>query len=152
MGLSGKLSVEMEIKSSANKYFHGWINHGALFSKAIPDDVHKSEVHEGDGKSLGSINSYCYVLEEDTALTAKSRVEAIDEENKSLKFEAFDGHVGEFYSKFKVHVQIFTKDDKNFVNYTLEYEKLIEEVPEPINYMGLVAKFNKGLDAHLVQA
>ncbi|XP_043695150.1 MLP-like protein 423 isoform X2 [Telopea speciosissima] len=152
MGLAAKMTLEMEIKSPVKEFFHGMVDHAILFSKALPDGLHKSEVHEGDGKSPGSINSFSYVLEEDTALTAKSRVEAIDEENKSLKFEAFDGHVGEFYSKFKVHVQIFTKDDKNFVNYTLEYEKLIEEVPEPINYMGLVAKFNKGLDAHLVQA
>ncbi|XP_043695151.1 MLP-like protein 43 [Telopea speciosissima] len=84
MGLSGKLSMEMEIKSSANKYFHGCIDHGTLFSKALPDDVHKSEVHEGDGKSLGSINSYCYVLDGDKVVSTKGKMEALDEVNKSI--------------------------------------------------------------------
>ncbi|XP_042506565.1 MLP-like protein 43 [Macadamia integrifolia] len=88
MGLDGKLAVEMEIKSSANEYFHAWIDHGALFSKAIPDDLHKSEVHEGDGKSLESINSYIYVLDGDKAVSTKAKMEAIDEENKSLTLNA----------------------------------------------------------------
>ncbi|XP_043695143.1 MLP-like protein 43 isoform X2 [Telopea speciosissima] len=152
MGLSGKLSVEMEIKSSANKYFHGWIDHGALFSKAIPDDVHKSEVHEGDGKSLGSINSYCYVLDGDKVVSTKAKMEAIDEENKSMTLNAFDGHVGELYRNYKLHVQAFTKDEKNFVKCIIEYEKLSEAVPEPINYLELTTKLAKGLDTHLLQA
>ncbi|XP_042506210.1 MLP-like protein 423 [Macadamia integrifolia] len=152
MGLVGNLMMEMEIKSPVEEFFHGWIDHATLFSKALPDGLHKSEVHEGDGKSPGSINSYSYVLKGDAALTTKARVEDIDEENKSLKFEVFDGHIGEIYSKFKAYVQIFAKDGKNFVKFTLEYEKLNEEIPEPINYMELAAKFNKGMDAHLVQA
>ncbi|XP_043695147.1 MLP-like protein 43 [Telopea speciosissima] len=152
MGLSGKLSVEMEIKSSANKYFHGWIDHGALFSKAIPDDVHKSEVHEGDGKSLGSINSYCYVLDGDKVVSTKGKMEALDEVNKSITLNMFEGHVRELYSKYKLHVQVFTKDGKNFVKCIIEYEKLSEQVLEPINYLEVTTKFCKGLDAHLLQA
>ncbi|XP_042509562.1 MLP-like protein 28 [Macadamia integrifolia] len=149
MGLTGKLAVEMEIKSSADEYFHGWVNHGSLFSTALPDDLHKSEVHEGDGKSLHSINSYCYVLDGNTVASAKAKMEAIDEENKSITLNAYDGHVGELYCKYKLNVQVFTKDGKNFVKCTLDYEKLSEEVPEPINYLDLTTRFCKGLDAHL---
>ncbi|XP_043694677.1 MLP-like protein 423 [Telopea speciosissima] len=151
MGLSGKLSVELEIKSSPDKYFQGWIDHKTLFSNALGDG-HKSEIHEGDGKSLNSINSYCYVLDGDKVVSTKAKMEAIDEENKSITLNAFGGHVGELCKSYKLHVQVFAKDGKNFVNCTIEYEKLSEEVPEPITYLELLTRFSKGLDAHLVQA
>ncbi|XP_043694573.1 MLP-like protein 423 [Telopea speciosissima] len=152
MGLSGKLSVELEIKSSPDKYFQGWIDHKTLFSNALGDD-HKSDIHEGDGKSLNSINSYCYVLDGvNDVTTCKAKVEAMDVRNKSITFNLFDGHVGELYSKYKLNAHIFTKDGKNFVKCTIEYEKLSEEVPEPINYLDLKTRFCKGLDAHLLQA
>ncbi|XP_042478131.1 MLP-like protein 43 [Macadamia integrifolia] len=152
MGLTGKLAVEIEVKSSAKEYFHGWVNHGSLFSKALPDGLHKSEVHEGDGKSLGSINSYYYILDGSTFASAKAKIVAIDEEHKSITLNAYDGHVGGLYSKYKVNTQVFTKNGKYFVKCTIDYEKLSEEVPEPINYLDLKTRFCKGLDAHLLKA
>ncbi|KAJ4950633.1 hypothetical protein NE237_027465 [Protea cynaroides] len=152
MGLTGNFTFELEIKSPADKYFDGWKDIGALFSKAIPDGTHKSEVHEGDGKSVGSINSYCFVLDGTTVATGKGKVESIDEENKTVTFSGFGGHLEERYSKCKLNVEVFKKDGKNLVKGTIEYEKLNEEIPEPINYLDVAIKFAKGLDAHLLQA
>ncbi|KAJ4950664.1 hypothetical protein NE237_027496 [Protea cynaroides] len=135
-----------------DKYFDGWKDIGALFSKAIPDDIHKSEVHEGDGRSVGSINSYCFVLGGNTVASIKAKAETIDEENKTVTFSACGGHHEELYSKYTLNVQVLTKHGKNLVKGTVEYEKLNEEIPEPINYLDVAIKFAKGLDAHLLQA
>ncbi|KAJ4950574.1 hypothetical protein NE237_027406 [Protea cynaroides] len=135
-----------------DKYFDGWIDIGALFSKAIPDDIHKSEVHEGDGKSVGTVHSFCFVLGGNTVASTKAKVKTIDKENKTLTFSACGGHLEELYSKYTLNVEVFKKDGKNLVKGTIEYEKLNEEIPEPINYLELTIRFAKGLEAHLLQA
>lgn len=55
MGSTGKLDVEVEVKSPADKYWHSIRDSTTVFPKACPDAYKTIEVLEGDGKSAGSV-------------------------------------------------------------------------------------------------
>lgn len=58
--ITGKLEVEVEIKSEADKYWKNIRESHTLFPK-ICSDLYKSiEVLEGDGRSVGSVRLITY--------------------------------------------------------------------------------------------
>lgn len=60
MGSSGKLEVDVEVKSPADKFW-GFIRDSTiLFPKALSHDYKSIEVLEGDGKAVGSIRHITY--------------------------------------------------------------------------------------------
>lgn len=60
MGSSGKLEIEVELKSSADKVWGFVRDSTVLFPKALPHDYKNIEVLEGDGKAVGSIRLITY--------------------------------------------------------------------------------------------
>lgn len=55
MASSGKLDVEVEIKSPADKFWVAIRDSTVLFPTIFPDQYKSIEIVEGDGKSAGSI-------------------------------------------------------------------------------------------------
>lgn len=55
MGSIGKLEVEIEVKSEADKLWDGIKDSTTLFPKAFPDLFNTIQLLEGDGKSIGSV-------------------------------------------------------------------------------------------------
>ena len=55
MAAPGKLDVEVALKSSADKFWHGIRDSTTIFPKALPNEYKSIQVLEGDGKSVGSI-------------------------------------------------------------------------------------------------
>lgn len=60
MASSGKLEVEVEIKSAADKFWENIRNSTNLFPKVFPDQYKSIEVLEGDGKAVGSVRLLTY--------------------------------------------------------------------------------------------
>jgi hypothetical protein len=55
MATNGKLEVEVEVKSNAEKFWNTLKDCATIFPKAFPNDYKSIEILEGDGKSAGSI-------------------------------------------------------------------------------------------------
>lgn len=56
----GKLHVEVELKSSAEKFWVSLRDSTEVFPKAFPHDYKSIDVLEGDGKAVGSIRLITY--------------------------------------------------------------------------------------------
>ncbi|KAL0005296.1 hypothetical protein SO802_012857 [Lithocarpus litseifolius] len=58
----------------------------------------------------------------------------------------------EEYKNIKITVQATPKGEGSLVHWTLEYEKLHENIIEPYTLLQHALVLSKDLDAHLVQA
>ncbi|XP_012574302.1 MLP-like protein 43 [Cicer arietinum] len=152
MVLAGKISTEVGVRASADKFFH-------LFSKKLHDvqnhceRVHETILHEGDDWHVSdSVKQWTYVID-GKVHTCKESVEEIDEENKKLTFKLFGGDIDEHYKIFKLIIEVIDKADGSAsVKWTIEYEKIHEDYDPPNGYMDYFAKCTKDMDAHLVNA
>lgn len=82
----------------------------------------------------------------------KEKVEAIDEEKKSITFNVVEGDLLKQYKHLKSTVQVTSKHEGSLVKWTLEYEKVSEDVPEPGPYIDIAIGMTKDIDAHLLKA
>ena len=82
---------------------------------------------------------------------AKEIVEAIDEENKMVKFKVIEGDFLKSYKSIAFTVHIDTKGANDQVNWTIEYEKLNPNIPEPYTEMEFLRQLTKDIEAHHLQ-
>lgn len=82
----------------------------------------------------------------------KERIDAADEESKTVAYSAIDGELATFYKDFKATLVVTPKGDGAAVKWVIEYEKANEEVPEPKIMLEFAVKTFNGLDAYLAEA
>ncbi|KMT03097.1 hypothetical protein BVRB_8g196550 [Beta vulgaris subsp. vulgaris] len=130
--LKRKLEGEVELRATAADVLHEIVttrphhapNHVSHFIQAV-------DLHEGEHGKLGSTCVWKYTLG-GKALSVKTIVEEIDMEKKSIKYRALEGNMMEEYKTITGKVQVIPKDEQNCIfRWTLEYEKLSPDMPEP---------------------
>ncbi|XP_031123137.1 kirola-like [Ipomoea triloba] len=146
MGLKGKLLGQVEIS------FHGDLYHEILKERPHHLPSMCSAIHEVEGQwgtvgSSGSTVIFKFTHDGKTK-TAEDVIEAIDDEKKMVKFRVVGGDVLESYKNFTVTCEVDSNGDDNFVTWTLEYEKLKEEIPEPLSYLEFLFNMTKDMDDH----
>ncbi|XP_028752501.1 MLP-like protein 43 [Neltuma alba] len=150
MAPSGKLEIEIEIKSPATEFFQ-------FFTKQLhnlPNTtscVHAGELHEGDDwHAIGSSKRWTYTVD-GKVVTCKERFEELDEENKSVKVEFFEGDVKKEYKSFKFIIKATEKEGGGGIaTWSFFYEKIHEGIPDPKGYLDLAATTTKDVDAHVL--
>ena len=86
-------------------------------------------------------------------MTCNERFEELDEENKSVKVELFEGDVGEEFKSFKFIVKVTDKEGGGSIaKWSFFYEKIHEGIPDPKGYLDLATSMTKDVDAHLLGA
>ncbi|KAK6157595.1 hypothetical protein DH2020_011843 [Rehmannia glutinosa] len=113
----------------------------------MSDHVHNCDLHEGEWGTVGSIISWNYTHDGKVRVT-KEIIEAIDEEKKLVTFKVIEGDLTELYKNFKFIVHVDTSGEDNLVTWTLEYEKLNEDVPDPHTLMDYLLKVTKDIETH----
>ncbi|KAK7273858.1 hypothetical protein RIF29_14922 [Crotalaria pallida] len=153
MALSGKVEGEIEIQAPAAKFYNIFRKQLHQLPKIATEHVHGAKVHAGDWENVGSIKDWDYSIE-GKKTNAKSKIEAIDDENKSISYSLLDGEVGESYKSLKVILQVNDKENGGLVKWSIEYEKLNENnvAASPESYLDFAIKVTKDIDAHLVKA
>ncbi|WJX66426.1 hypothetical protein P8452_50983 [Trifolium repens] len=151
MVLAGKLSTELGIKSSGAEFFNVFT--AQLHDVAnICDRIHASKLHEGDDwHHSESVKHWTYVID-GKVHTCNETIEEIDEENKKLILKIFGGDIDEHYKVFKITLEGIDKDSSNAtVKWTIEYEKINENIDPPNGYMDYLSNVTRDVDAHLVK-
>lgn len=80
------------------------------------------------------------------------RVEYVDEENKVICVKMVDGDVLKQYKKFVDKMAVRAKEggeDGSVVTYTIEYEKISEDTPDPLHIKDYSIDLFHKLDAYL---
>lgn len=89
--------------------------------------------------------SKCVV--EGIPMIVKAKVEAIDDDKRSLTFVAMDGDIMQMYKSFKAILNV----NDGFANWLVEYEKALEASPSPDIYAALAVKASNLVDNYLLQ-
>ncbi|KAM4119709.1 hypothetical protein ACJW30_03G080100 [Castanea mollissima] len=151
MSLFGKVEADVEIKAPAEKFHEIFSCRPHHISNVSPSVIQGCALHEGNWGNEGSVINWDYV-HDGKAKVAKDIIEAIDKKNNSVTYKVIEGDLMEEYKNFKVTVQATPKGEGSLVHWTMEYEKLHENIVEPNTLLQLVLDLSKDLDAHLVQA
>lgn len=71
--------------------------------------------------------------------TCKENIEVLDEKNKSITFNLFEGDVEQHYKMLKINLQAIDKEDNGgggaIAKWTIEYEKINHNVEPPYGYL-----------------
>ena len=153
MSLMGKVEGETEIKASAKDFHEIFSCKPHHVSGHSPDNIQGCDLHEGEWGKPGSIVYWNYV-HDGKASVAKERVEAIDDEKNSTTFNVIEGDLLKLYKTIVITVQATPKHggSGSVVQWTLEYEKLNANIPDPKTLLEFVINVTKDIDAKLCQA
>ncbi|XP_054824039.1 MLP-like protein 34 [Prosopis cineraria] len=152
MALTGKLEIEIEIQSSATEFFNFFVK--TLHNLPnVASCVHAGQLHQGDDwHAIGSAKHWTYTVD-GKVVTCKERFEEIDEENKTLKIELFEGDVKEEHKSFKCIIKVTDKEGGGAVaKWSFLYEKIHAGISDPKGYLDLAKSLAKDVDAHLLSA
>ncbi|KAL2235106.1 UNVERIFIED_CONTAM: Kirola, partial [Sesamum indicum] len=149
MGLSGKLVSQIDIKCDGDVFHEIFRERPHHISGMTPHNIQNCDLHEGQWGTVGSVIYWNYT-HDGKEKVAKEIIEAIDEEKKSVTFKVIEGDLMELYKTFKLTVHVDTNGDDNLVTWTLEYEKLSEDVPDPHTLMEFCLNVTKDIEKHHV--
>ncbi|XP_030961323.1 MLP-like protein 423 [Quercus lobata] len=152
MASTGKMDVEIEVKSHADKFFEALKDSVNVLPKAFPNDYKSIEVLEGDGKSTGSIRLIHYGEGSPLVKVSKEKVDIMDEANKTFVYCVIDGDLLKFYKNFKSNISVIPKGAGSLVKWSCEFEKASEEIPDPHLIKDFAAKNFKELDDYVLKA
>ncbi|CAK9137815.1 unnamed protein product [Ilex paraguariensis] len=151
MASTGKLNVDMEVKSPADKFWESVRNSNTLFPKLFPDQYKSIEVLEGDGKSVGSVRLVTYAEGLPLVSVSKEKIDAVDEANKTVSYSVVGGELLKYYKNFKAHLTVTPKGDGSLVLWSCEFEKATEEVVDPHFIKDFAVKNFHHLDGYILQ-
>ncbi|XP_015055151.1 kirola-like [Solanum pennellii] len=144
MGLKGKLTSKLEMKCAGDLLHDHFKSNPHQTSTMSPDKVTNFTLHDGQ---LGKTNS---VIGWKIILGGKERhfkqVVDIDDAAKSMTFNFIEGYMNELYNSMTV---ILTSKE-NWITWSIMYEKLDENIPEPLDFMEFLIGLIKDLATHHV--
>ncbi|MED6107764.1 hypothetical protein PIB30_017256 [Stylosanthes scabra] len=155
MALSGKIILEVGIQVAAAKFFD-------IFTKQlrnvkdICERVQGARLYEGGDDDLwyssNSVVQWTSIVG-GKATTYKERIEVIDVENKLVRFKLFDDDITESYSNLEITLQASGFNDRGgSVTWTIEYEKINEDVVAPFGFVELLDISTKDVVLYLLKA
>ncbi|XP_048137406.1 MLP-like protein 34 [Rhodamnia argentea] len=150
MAVRGKMEVEVDLESSAYQFYSFFRNTPHHLPK-VCSDLHAGEIHEGEWVSGSSTRKWTYSVNSKKE-TFKEKVE-FDDENKSVTHVGVEGDVFDYYKSYRATWQAVARGGGPAIaKMIIEYEKLDESMPHPVNYLDFMANVTKDIDAHLVKA
>ncbi|MED6222626.1 hypothetical protein PIB30_066089 [Stylosanthes scabra] len=152
MALSGKISIEVVVQVTASKFFDVLAKQFHNVPN-ICERVNHGKLHEGDDwHSTDSVKHWTLLID-GKVKTLKEKIEAIDEEKNSIIYQVFDDDISLHYKVFKFILQVNEKNDESAcVKWTIEYEKINENVETPYGYLDFIEKTTKDIADHALKA
>ncbi|KAI5420869.1 hypothetical protein KIW84_044633 [Lathyrus oleraceus] len=84
--------------------------------------------------------------------TCYESFEEVDEQNKKLTLKLFGGDIEKHYKLFKVTLEVVDKGDGTAVaKWTVEYEKINEDIHPPNGWMDYLSQCTRDIDGHLIK-
>ncbi|KAL1802499.1 hypothetical protein ACET3Z_031146 [Daucus carota] len=146
MGLLGKLICQTSIKSDGD-VFHELCSSKRHHIHTMASDIQGCDLHEGEFGKVGFIIVWKFTVDGKEMVT-KDRVEAIDEEDKSVTFKVIEGDLLESFKIFVLTIHVDTSGEDNLVTWSIDYEKVDESVKDPTEYLDVVLRITKDIEAH----
>ncbi|MCL7036155.1 hypothetical protein MKW94_007013 [Papaver nudicaule] len=147
-GLVGKLVTESEVNCDADKYYKIFKHHEEV-PDAIPHIYTGVKVVEGHGLTSGCVKRWNYIVDGKEEWVHERTT--YNDETRTIVHNDFEGHVMEKYKKFDAILQVKPKANGkgSIVSWTIEYEKINEDMPVPIDYLGFFQAIIEDLNTHI---
>ncbi|KAF4352675.1 hypothetical protein F8388_005370 [Cannabis sativa] len=148
MAQIAKMELQMELKSSAERFYGIFRSKRYLIPEMCPDLVKNVKVIKGDWESVGSIKEWTLV----TGGCERMReiVEAIDDEKKSITFTTLEGDITKDYNDTKAILEVSGSSRPGCsIKWTVPYEKKNRDLPDPSKYIDFVQLISQKIDAYL---
>ncbi|CAJ1975444.1 unnamed protein product [Sphenostylis stenocarpa] len=149
MSLSGVISTEVGVHSTAEKWFN-------LFSKQlhhvqkVAERIHGAKLHQGDEwHTNDSVKHWTYTID-GRVVTCQESIKSVDEKNKRMVFKLFGEDIDKEFKVFNLIFEAIEKNDGSAaIKWSVEYERVNEDVHPPYGYMEFCNKCVKDIDAYL---
>ncbi|RZC58189.1 hypothetical protein C5167_005494 [Papaver somniferum] len=147
-----KLGFEAETKCSADKYFGMFSYNVTQLPKFVPSMFKSVEITEGDGTSIGSSRLWKYTIE-GPEMALKDRLTSFNKEKRSMAYEFTEGEIMNYYKTLNVKLDVVPKQcatgNGSFVKWSLEFEKVNADIPDPTAYMDALQLVTNELSSRL---
>ncbi|KAI3912689.1 hypothetical protein MKW98_005675 [Papaver atlanticum] len=148
-GLVGKLVTESEVNCNADKYYEMFKQHEDV-PKAIPHIFSAVKVVDGHGTTSGCVKHWDYI-QRTKIMIQRTKIEGKKEFNHE-KTTYDDETRTSLYKKFDPILVVKPKANGHgsIVSWTINYEKINEDSPVPISYLGFFQSSIDDLNSHIV--
>ncbi|CAJ2635074.1 unnamed protein product [Trifolium pratense] len=143
-----KIEMDVPIKATPKQFYDVFCNKTHYVSNVCPDKVKSVVLQEGNWGTEGSIISWTYAFAGKSCV-AKVRVEGLDKKNNKLTNTVLGGDLLKDYKSFKFIMQVVPQREGGVVHWSVEYEKLNNNVPNPHPMFHFCVEVLKNVDAHL---
>ncbi|KGN57817.1 MLP-like protein 31 [Cucumis sativus] len=149
MAQISQVSADVQIKCGAEKFYGFFRKNMFQLAQMFPKNLHACEFLEGNDFTTGALMQWSYDIVGPAKVKAK--VDDVDEQNKSITYEAVEGDILSHYNFFRAKFQASPNGESGSatVKWTIEFEKADENIPTPEAYLDFVSKLSLGLDAYL---
>ncbi|XP_015086628.1 kirola-like [Solanum pennellii] len=145
MGVKGKLIASMEVKCGGH-LIHDLLHTNTHQAAIVSPTINRLEVHEGEMGKVGTIINMKY-NEDRQEKSVMYEIEEIDRYKKSISRKVIGGDLLDFYSSFT----IISSCEQQWITWTFEYEKKLEDNQEPINFLGFILNATKDIEGHFLK-
>ncbi|KAL3501904.1 hypothetical protein ACH5RR_036353 [Cinchona calisaya] len=148
MGLKGKMIGQTEIKGAGGDVFHEFIcktpHH---LANATPEKIQAFTLIDGGLGTDGCIIRWDYT-HDGKARVAKQIMEDIDHEKQTITFKMIEGDLLDLYKTFKIKYHVDNKGDYNLITWTLDYEKLNDDITHPGTLLNFFLHMSEDFESH----
>ncbi|XP_075524045.1 MLP-like protein 423 [Primulina tabacum] len=150
--MASTFSVEVELKSSAQKIWESINDLPNFAPKAFPRVFASIVALEGDGNSAGTVRTINYAQGSPIA-SVTEKLDVVDNEKKIISYTFTGGDIFKFYKSFKATVVVspLEKDIGALIKYSGEFERVKEAIVLPESIEEFLAFSLRHLDDHLLQ-
>ncbi|KAI3968288.1 hypothetical protein MKW92_032347 [Papaver armeniacum] len=147
-GLVGKLIAESEVNCNADKYYEMFKEHEYI-PTAIPHIYTGVKVIEGHGTTSGCVKQWNYIVEGRHEFVHTKITH--DDETRMIHYDIIDGELLKIYKKFDAILRAKPKANGrgSIVSWTIKYEKMDEDSPVPMDYLGFFQSIIEDLNSHI---
>nr|AAC14179.1 major latex protein homolog [Mesembryanthemum crystallinum] len=151
MGITGKLEVEVDIKSCGDMFHELFGKKPHHVSNITPSKIHGCDVHEGEFGKPGSIINWDYTLDGKKCV-AKEIIEELDEKKRYVKFKIIEGDLLNEFKSLTVTIHVISKGATTGVKWIAEFEKIADDGPYPTKLLDFCTAITKDIEAHHLKA
>ncbi|XP_022982733.1 MLP-like protein 31 [Cucurbita maxima] len=153
MSKTDSIWAKVDLKSSHEKLYGFFRNHLGDLVNLFPENFNSIQLVEGQHFERGSLFLSKYELGHEHKVE-KWVIKAVDDVKKYIVYEAVEGEALKQFKVLRVKVEAVNGGSTkgggggNFTKLSIEYEKANENVASPENYLELLVKIAKGVDAY----
>ncbi|PPR98917.1 hypothetical protein GOBAR_AA21760 [Gossypium barbadense] len=124
-----RMECQVEIKSSADKFFEAYQTKAQLMPKMANQVVRDEKLVEGsDWDSEGSV----------------------DDKDWTILYKLVEGEIMKAFKSWKSIFNVMLTGEGSLVKWTTEFEKQNDDVPDPVRYGEFLTTWTKNVDTYLL--